>query len=54
LDIPPAGAHRALADALTTQAIFRRFAHRLRQQQRPLVADWLRMQGGRVWRPSPY
>ena len=54
LDIPPAGAHRALADALTTQAIFRRFANRLRQQQRPLVADWLRMQGGRVWRPSAY
>jgi len=46
------GAHRALADALTTQAIFQRFANRLHQQQRPLVADWVRMQGGRVWRPS--
>lgn len=45
-------AHRALADALTTQAIFRQFAHRLRQQQRPLVSDWLRMQGGQVWPPS--
>ena len=45
-------AHRALADALTTQAVFRRFANRLCQQQRPLVADWLRMQGGRVWQPS--
>lgn len=46
LGIRPPGAHRALADALTTQAIFRRFAGRLRRQQRPLVADWLRMQGG--------
>jgi DNA polymerase-3 subunit epsilon len=45
-------AHRALADVLTTQAIFRQFAHRLRQQQRPLVSDWLRMQGGQVWHPS--
>ncbi|GAB4545434.1 MAG: hypothetical protein Kow0063_39480 [Anaerolineae bacterium] len=45
-------AHRALADALTTRAIFQQFANRLRQQQRPLVSDWLRMQGGRVWRPS--
>jgi DNA polymerase-3 subunit epsilon len=45
-------AHRALADALTTQAIFQRFANRLHQQQRPLVADWVRMQGGHVWRPS--
>jgi DNA polymerase III epsilon subunit family exonuclease len=49
LGIRPTEAHRALADALTTQAIFRRFADRLRQQQRPLVADWLRMQGGRAW-----
>ena len=49
LDIRTPGAHRALVDALTTQAIFRRFAGRLRRQQRPLVADWLRMQGGRVW-----
>jgi len=52
LGIRPQGAHRALADALTTQASFRRFAGRLRRQQRPLVADWLRMQGGRVWWPS--
>jgi DNA polymerase III epsilon subunit family exonuclease len=52
LGIRPTGAHRALADVLTTQAIFRRFAGRLREQQRPLVGDWLRMQGGRVWRPS--
>jgi DNA polymerase-3 subunit epsilon len=52
LGIRPPEAHRALADALTTQAIFRRFADRLRQQQRPLVTDWLRMQGGRVWKPS--
>lgn len=52
LGIRPPDAHRALADTLTTQAIFRRFAARLRQQQRPLVADWLRMQGGRVWRPT--
>jgi DNA polymerase-3 subunit epsilon len=52
LNIRIPGAHRALADALTTQAIFRRFASRLRQQQRPLVGDWVRMQGGRVWRPS--
>ena len=29
-----------------------RFANRLRQQGRPLVADWHRMQGGQVWRPS--
>jgi DNA polymerase-3 subunit epsilon len=53
LGIRTPGAHRALADALTTQAIFRRFANRLRQQGRPLVSDWLRMQGGRVWRSSP-
>jgi DNA polymerase-3 subunit epsilon len=52
LGIRPSGAHRALADALTTQAIFRRFAGRLRRQGRPLVADWLRMQGGGVWRPA--
>jgi len=52
LNIRIPGAHRALADALTTQAIFRRFASRLRQQQRPLVGDWVRIQGGRVWRPS--
>jgi ATP-dependent DNA helicase DinG len=52
LGIRPTGAHRALADVLTTQAVFRRFAGRLREQQRPLVGDWLRMQGGRVWRPS--
>ena len=52
LNIRIPGAHRALADALTTQAIFRCFASRLRQQQRPLVGDWVRMQGGRVWRPS--
>lgn len=52
LGIRPMGAHRALADVLTTQAVFRRFAGRLREQQRPLVGDWLRMQGGRVWRPS--
>ncbi len=52
LGIRTPGAHRALADALTTQVIFRRFATRLREQQRPLVADWLRMQGGQVWRPS--
>jgi DNA polymerase III alpha subunit (gram-positive type) len=52
LSIRQPEAHRALADALTTQAIFRRFADRLRQQQRPLVSDWLRMQGGQVWRPS--
>jgi DNA polymerase-3 subunit epsilon len=54
LGIGTPGAHRALGDALTTQAIFRRFATRLREQQRPLVADWLRMQGGRVWRPSEF
>jgi DNA polymerase-3 subunit epsilon len=52
LGIRSTGAHRALADVLTTQAIFRRFAGRLRRQGRPLVADWLRMQGGSVWRPS--
>ncbi len=52
LGIRPSGAHRALADALTTQAIFRRFAGRLRRQGRPLVADWIRLQGGRGWRPS--
>ena len=52
LGIRTQGAHRALADALTTQAIYRRFANRLRQQQRLLVADWHRMQGGQVWRPS--
>jgi len=52
LGIRPSEAHRALADALTTQAIFQRFANKLRQQHRPLVSDWLRMQGGRVWRPS--
>jgi DNA polymerase III epsilon subunit-like protein len=52
LGIRTQGAHRALADALTTQAIFRHFANRLRQQQRPLVADWHRMQGGQVWHPS--
>jgi len=52
LGIHTLSAHRALADALTTQAIFRRFASRLRQQGRPLVSDWLRMQGGQVWRPN--
>jgi DNA polymerase-3 subunit epsilon len=52
LGLRPPEAHRALADALTTQAVFRHFAERLRQQQRPLVGDWLRMQGGRVWHPS--
>jgi DNA polymerase III epsilon subunit family exonuclease len=52
LGIRPAGAHRALADVLTTQAIFRQFANRLREQQRPFVSDWLRMQGGHTWRPS--
>jgi DNA polymerase III epsilon subunit family exonuclease len=52
LGIRTHGAHRALADALTTRAIFRRFARRLRRQGRPLVSDWLRMQGGRVWHPS--
>ncbi len=52
LGIRPTGAHRALADALTTQAISRRFAGRLRRQGRPLVSDWIRMQGGQVWRPS--
>ena len=52
LGIRTQGDHRALADALTTQAVFRRFTDRLRQQQRPLVADWHRMQGGQVWRPS--
>jgi DNA polymerase III epsilon subunit family exonuclease len=51
LGIRPSGAHRALADALTTQAIFRRFAGRLRRQGRPLVADWIRLQGGQGWRP---
>jgi DNA polymerase-3 subunit epsilon len=54
LGIPAAGAHRALADALTTQAVFARFAGRLREQQRSRVADWLRLQGGRVWWPSPF
>jgi DNA polymerase-3 subunit epsilon len=52
LGIRPSNAHRALADALTIQAIFRRFAGRLQRQQRPLVGDWLHMQGGRVWSPS--
>jgi DNA polymerase-3 subunit epsilon len=52
LNIRATGAHRALADALTTQAIFRRFAGRLRRQGRPLVADWVRLQGGQVWPSS--
>ena len=52
LNIRSTGAHRALADALTTQAIFRRFAGRLRRQGRPLVADWVRLQGGQAWPPS--
>lgn len=52
LGIRSPNAHRALADALTTQAIFRRFAGRLQRQQRPLVGDWLHMQGRQVWRPS--
>ena len=54
LGIRSTGAHRALADVLTTQAIFRRFAGRLRRQGRPLVADWVRLQGGQVWPPSPW
>ncbi len=52
LGIRSMGAHRALADVLTTQAIFRRFAGRLRRQGRPLVADWVRLQGGQLWSPS--
>ena len=43
-------AHRALGDALTTYAVFRRFSGDLTRKNRPLVQDWIRMQGGVAWR----
>jgi len=44
-------AHRALGDAQTTFAIFRRFASDLIRRGCPRVEDWIRMQGGIPWRP---
>jgi len=50
LRIRTPSAHRALGDALTTYAIFRRFSGDLTRKNRPLVQDWIRMQGGVAWR----
>jgi len=52
LNIPTPDAHRALGDVLTTFAVFRRFSGDLARKARPLVNDWLRMQGGIVWQPQ--
>ncbi|MFQ5578206.1 MAG: exonuclease domain-containing protein, partial [Anaerolineae bacterium] len=53
LNIAAPNAHRALADVLTTCAIFERFCGDLARRNRPLVNDWLRMQGGIPWTPPP-
>ena len=50
LRIRTPNAHRALGDVLTTYAVFRRFSGDLTRKNRPLVSDWIRMQGGVVWR----
>lgn len=50
LRIRTPSAHRALGDVLTTYAVFRRFSGDLTRKNRPLVKDWIRMQGGVVWR----
>lgn len=49
LNIATPDAHRAMGDVLTTYAVFRRFSGDLTRQNRPLVSDWIRMQGGIVW-----
>lgn len=48
-----ARAHRALDDVETTRAVFHRFSGDLTRRSRPLVRDWLRMQGGPLWRVPP-
>jgi DNA polymerase III epsilon subunit family exonuclease len=53
LNIPTPNAHRAMGDVLTTFGVFRRFAGDLTRRQRPLVQDWIRMQGGPAWGPPP-
>jgi len=52
LNIAASNAHRALGDVLTTYAVFRRFSGDLIRKNRPLVEDWIRMQGGLAWRPQ--
>lgn len=52
LNISTPNAHRALGDVLTTFAVFRHFAGDLTRKNRPLVRDWLRMQGGVAWQPK--
>ncbi len=54
LNIPTSNAHRAMGDVLTTFEVFRRFSGDLTRQNRPLVQDWIRMQGGTVWRPQNF
>ncbi len=54
LNIPTPDAHRAMGDVLTTFAVFRRFSGDLIRRNRPRVSDWLRMQGGVVWQPTPH
>lgn len=54
LNIPTPDAHRAMGDVLTTFEVFRRFSGDLTRQNRPLVQDWIRMQGGTVWRPQNF
>jgi len=51
LNIRTPNAHRAMGDVLTTFSVFRRFSGDLIRNNRPLVSDWLRMQGGVVWPP---
>ncbi len=50
LRIRASNAHRALGDAQTTYAVFRRFSGDLMRKNRPQVKDWIRMQGGVAWR----
>jgi len=50
LKIAAPDAHRALGDVLTTHAVFQRFAADLQPQGLVSVGDWLRLQGGVVWR----
>ena len=52
LNIRTPNAHRAMGDVLTTFEVFRRFSGDLTRQNRPLVQDWIRMQGGTVWSPT--
>lgn len=52
LNIRTPNVHRAMGDVLTTYAVFRRFSGDLIRRNRPLVEDWLRMQGGIAWTPE--